>query len=163
VVTIRCTQKLLRRVGGADSTQCSDTLLGDWYATLLFAKPSQLVLCVSERTLLPVVVTARDAGSLGFRLRAALQQVLLHLGVAHHDVEIEAAKMDHVVYGPTQNRRVLGTVNDFMYRLRVHLEEDPAASLLSISLSLADTPCGAIDYQFPGALSSQLFRHGGGS
>lgn len=56
MITIRCTQKLLRRVHPTDEPRPSTTRLGDWYANLVFARPEQLVLCVSERTLLAVVV-----------------------------------------------------------------------------------------------------------
>jgi hypothetical protein len=113
LVTIRCTQKLLRRVQVAASQPASTTLLGDWYANILFARPEQLILCVSERTLLPVVVTARDARSLGIRLKQSLREVLLRLGVPPLLVDAEQSQMSPFAFGPTRNRRVLGTINEF--------------------------------------------------
>ena len=157
MVTIRCTQKLLRRVQIEESPPSSDTLLSDWYANLLFTRPEQLILCVSERTLLPIVVTARTADTLGARLAESLQQVLLRLGMSMRQVEAERAKMIEVAFARTRNKRVLGTLNDFMFRLSWHLHDNPAISLLDASLWLAETPCGSIDYESPDKLTAQLF------
>ena len=82
MVTVRCTQKLLRRLRETKDTSAPTTVLGDWYANILFSKPQQLVLCVSERSLLPVVVLAKEFESLGVRLSVAVREVLLKLGVA---------------------------------------------------------------------------------
>ena len=64
MVTLRCTQKLLRRLEVTDKPAAPTPVLGDWYANILFSRPHQLVLCVSERSLLPVVLLAKepDAG-----------------------------------------------------------------------------------------------------
>ena len=82
VVKIRCTQKLLRRLSLAASIAGPTTRLGDWYANILFARPEQLILCVSERSLLSVVVPARPAAALPMRLARSLGEVLARLDVA---------------------------------------------------------------------------------
>ena len=66
------------------------TKLGDWYAHLLFSRP-RVVLCVSERTLLPVLIPARDARLLVQRLRDVVGQMLVELGIADAAVESERA------------------------------------------------------------------------
>lgn len=65
VFTFRCTQKLLDRlhVTPTLAPDPSDSVLGDWYANLIRVGRTQLVLAVSERTLLPVVLEAKDSGS----------------------------------------------------------------------------------------------------
>jgi hypothetical protein len=156
-VTIRCTQKLLRRVQSAATPPISTTLLGDWYANIVFARPDQLILCVSERTLLPVVVIARDARSLGARLAQSLHEVLLRLGVAFSAVDAEHMKMNPVAFGPTQNRRVLGIINEFMFQLSWYFHDRPAAPLADASLWLARTPCKPIGYKSPDSLTVSLF------
>jgi hypothetical protein len=132
-------------------------LLGDWYANILFARPEQLILCVSERTLLPIVVTARAANALAARLAPSLNQILLRLGVSPQKVEAETAKMNRAAFGPTRNRRVLGTLNDFLFQLSSHLHDHPAVPLLDASLWLAETPCGPINHASPDRLTAQLF------
>ena len=37
-----------------DNTSIPTTRLGDWYANLLFTKSQHLIVCVSERSLLPI-------------------------------------------------------------------------------------------------------------
>ena len=60
MLTIRCTRKLLERLDvEASSVPLHPTnRLGDWYADLLFTGRARLIICVSERTLLPVFVEA---------------------------------------------------------------------------------------------------------
>ena len=135
----------------------STTLLGDWYANILFARPEQLVLCVSERTLLPVVVTARNARALGVRLAQSLREVLLRLGVSSLLVDGEQSKMNPVAFGPTRNRRVLGTINEFMFQLSWYFHDHPAALFADASLSLARTPCKPINHASPDRLTVALF------
>ena len=75
--TLRCTARLRKRLGTTKETASTppSTKLGDWYAHLLFTRP-QLVLCVSDRTLLPVLIGARDGRLLVPRLREAVGQTL---------------------------------------------------------------------------------------
>jgi hypothetical protein len=161
MVTIRCTKKLLRRVQGEATPPSSTTLLGDWYANILFARPEQLILCVSERTLLPVMVIARDARSLGVRLARSLREVLMRLGVPPPLVDAEQMKMNPVAFGPTRNRRVLGTINEFLFQLSWYFHDQPTASLTDVSLWLARTPCKPINQESPDRLTVSLFAEVG--
>ena len=80
---LRCTKKLLSRMNvrpPADAPK-SQTLLGDWYANLLHIQRQQLILCVSERTLLPVVMPARNARDLPQRLPLEIANVLRALDI----------------------------------------------------------------------------------
>jgi hypothetical protein len=101
--TLRCTQKLLRRIVGAlpDSTAAPTTRLGDWYANLLFSKPQHLVLCVSERTLLPIVIPAKEIQLLPLRLADGVRDVLVALGIDPSLAEQEWEKMQSCQFGKT--------------------------------------------------------------
>jgi hypothetical protein len=154
--TIRCTQKLLRRLQCSAEASTPTTALGDWYANILFARPEQLVVCVSERTLLPVVLVARPAASLGNRLTNALAEVLSQLRTPSCLIEQEQAEMATFAYSTTRNRRVLGTLNEFLFQLSWYLHDEPSLSLIDASLKLARTPCGAIS-GFPDRLTAALF------
>jgi hypothetical protein len=127
--TIRCTQKLLRRVQCRAEPPTSTTALGDWYANILFARPEQLIVCVSERTLLPVVLAARPAASLGNRLTDALGEVLSQLRTPSRLIAQEQAEMATFVYSTTRNRRVLGTLNEFLFQLSWYLHAEPSLSV----------------------------------
>jgi hypothetical protein len=155
--TIRCTQKLLRRLEHTEEVTAPSTVLGDWYANVLYCRPHQLVLCVSERSLLPVVLAAKQAYTLGPRLTAAVGHVLRKLGVASALIEREQAEMRAFAYGRTQNRRVLGSLNELMFQLSWYLHDSPDRDLVEHSLQLARTPCGAIGPGFPDEVTVELF------
>jgi hypothetical protein len=65
--TIRCTRKLLKHLhaDGLGSAAPPTTILGDWYANLLFTRHLRLVICVSERSLLPIFVAAKERSTFG--------------------------------------------------------------------------------------------------
>jgi len=160
MVTIRCTQKLMRRLRVADESAVSPptTALGDWYANILFSRPRQLVLCVSERTLLPVVILGKEFESLPLRLAAAVQEVLARLRVPQELIEREEREMRQFAYGPTQSKRVLGSMNDFMYQLSWLLHDRPGVSLVEASLHLAETPSGPLGYKSPDSFTLELLE-----
>lgn len=157
-MTLRCTQKLLRRLEVTDRPAASTTVLGDWYANILFSRPHQLVLCVSERSLLPVVLLAKETQTLASRLSFAAGLMLEKLGVAPSLIERELFEMRSFAYGRTQNRRVLGSLNDLMFQLSVYVHHRPASSLLEHSLHLAETPCSPIGMGSPDRVTVELFQ-----
>ena len=158
MVTVRCTQKLLRRLRHTEETHAGTTVLGDWYANILFSRPQQLVLCVSERTLLPIVLPAKRVETLAPRLAAAVGEVLFRLGIGPGLIEREQDEMRTFVYGRTQNRRVLGSLNDFMFMLAHYRQAWPAETLIAHSLHLAQTPCTPVGHSSPDRVTSELFR-----
>lgn len=144
---LRCTGKLLGRLRQSPMEHAvSTTTMGDWYANLLFAPRAQLVLFVSERSLLPIVVPAREAGMLVPRFRETLRSVLRSIGVDGGIVERELAAMDDVQFAKTTNRQVLGSMTDFAHQLR---GRPISESLIEVSLELAEAPCGPVGMKRP--------------
>jgi hypothetical protein len=78
VVQLRCTAKLLARLKATPEREPveSTTSLGDWCANLVQVGRLPLILAVSERTLLPVVLRARDLRSIVPRLARGVAEVL---------------------------------------------------------------------------------------
>lgn len=130
------------RGGGIGSTLDE---LGDWYAHLLFTRP-QLVICVSDRMLLPVLVPARERRLLVPRLREAVGQTLRALAVAEAEVAAEQEAIGKAAIGKTASRQVLGSLNDFVWMLDSYRG---AGTLLEVSLRLAETPCGPLRMSSP--------------
>ncbi len=153
--TLRCTARLRKRLGATeDATSAApSTRLGDWYAHLLFTRP-QLVLCVSDRTLLPILVPAREGRLLVPRLRGAVAYMLRALGVADAAVAAEQDAMMDAVIGKTASRQVLGSLNDFVWMLDSYRR---TGTLLEVSLRLADTPCGPLRMNCPRDETIQAF------
>ena len=105
------------------------------------------MLCLSERTLLPVVLPARELATLGMRLASAAGQVMAAIGVPAEVARDEQDRMAEAVVARTASRRVLGSMNDFAFMLAAQF--DPNASLLDRSLDLAETPCGPLRMESP--------------
>jgi len=114
VFSIHATRKLLGRVNRPVVPPVSEpaTILGNWYANVLFWKP-QVVLLVNERTLLPVLMPLAPAATLGERFPEALQRVLEALGVVPAFVEVEISAMADVRHARTTNRSVVGVMNGY--------------------------------------------------
>lgn len=146
---LHCTKKLLARIKPELlSPGQSDTVLGNWYATVLFWKP-QVALLVSERTLLPVLMPLAPAGTLARRFPAQLAQVLKEHGVPSEFIAQEIWRMEKAQYAKTANRSVVGVLNEFVRQTEFWLaayayEKGDDDDLLAISAKLAETPCSPL-------------------
>ncbi len=158
--TLRCTQKLLCRgltdAGGTGRTPT--TVLGDWYAHVLVTRPHHLVLCVSERTLLPVVVLAKAADRLPSRLVESLVPVLQRVGVEDAAVQYELAEMGACSVGRTASRSVVGSMNEVLFFLQISLDRHPQYSLLEHAMYLARIPLKGCEGNYPDRATIALFQ-----
>ena len=167
MVTLRCTKKLLSKLGTPatrdpavapqPSTEAT-TALGDWYATLVHARPKHLVLCVSERSRLAVVLHAAPLNTLVPRFMPALHEVLQALGVSEAAIGREERQMVPIHLGPTRSRSILGTMNEYVKMLEV-LEDDPEAqSLLAKSMFLNRIICSPLQWRHPDEVTRELLE-----
>lgn len=108
MVVIRGTNKFLDRVGRPQSeTPPSTSVLGDWYANVLFWRP-QAALFVNERSLLPIVMPLAPAATVITRLPPTVELVLGLHGLAGSFIAHELDAMESAVLGKTANRSVVG-------------------------------------------------------
>jgi hypothetical protein len=133
----------------------ASTVLGNWYATVLFWKP-QVALLVNERTLLPALLPLAPASSLPERVGAELRRVLAAHGIDPSFIEREVFAMAEVVVAKTSNRSVVGTKNEFVFEASVYRESSTATDLLGLAMRLAETPCSAIGYSSPAGLLQEI-------
>ena len=157
---LRCTKKLLKRVASEpEGVQGVPTnVLGDWYANIIFSKPQYLVVCVSERTLLPVVVPAKDIRGLPQRLCAQLEQLLQLIGISPAAIELELAHMREHQLAPTASKSVLGSLNDSIFQLSWMLSAHRDSSLLEHAVRLGNIPNKPIGYAFASEATRSLFK-----
>jgi len=161
--TLRCTRKLLRRTDETPTSEAVSptTVLGDWYANLLYLRPQQLVLAMNERTLLCALVTASPAATVAERLRVEVGGLLRDIGVPATKVEGELAAMVHVAIGTTASRAVIGCMNDAAFRLD-HCPRGARGELdrRAASLYLAENIYSLTDYARPWVKALELFGVG---
>ena len=146
MVVLRRTQKLAAALPistpmSADST----TALGDWYVNRITVDRRPLLLLVSARSLLPMLIPARDVASLPDRLPDLVAARLRRLGMPLPLIQAELGAMRPVSVGPTADRSVVGIMVDFAKGVPFHL--DPGAwddtTLPFVEAQLAETPCHA--------------------
>ncbi len=145
MVVFRCTQRLAKRFRLSLVREPSEStgLLGDWFATLLNVGNTRLVLCLSERALLPVLVPARQA-EFPSHFSGHLFVVLKHIGIPRGTSELEVLAAENATFAPTRSRQILGSLNDFGFHARAYLESGD--SPLHACLRLAEMPSKAIDF-----------------
>lgn len=158
MLIVRATKKLRDKVGGvpAGSEDESTAVLGDWYANLLAWRRPHVIL-VNARTLVPVITPLAPAKGLAKRLPDVIADALLALGVAQEVVDAEREHMREVRIGPTLDRSVVGSMNDFAF-LADHRRQQAGNALDDLNLrelskDLAHVPCGPLykSHTFPDA------------
>jgi hypothetical protein len=145
VFILRATNKLLQRIGppALRDGERSTTLLGDWYATVLFWKP-QVALLVNEPTLLPVLMPLAPAATMLARIPGQIVAVLAAHGTAPAIIDGELERMREHRLAKTANRSVVGVMNEFTYLAEVHRGNTPGVELMDLTVRLAATPCGPL-------------------
>jgi hypothetical protein len=141
VLVVRGTKKLRDRLKDAPPADgdVSTTSLGDWFATALFWRP-QVALLVNQRTLLPVFVELAPAATLLDRVPGAIEKVLRRHDVDEAFLVAEHDAMSEVRIAPTNDRSVVGVMNEFAfhgeYLWKEGLRDTQALSLRLSSLIL---------------------------
>jgi hypothetical protein len=152
MVVLRCTQRLLRRLHVAPVSNGrlrSSSPLGDWYATPFSVGHLRAVLCVSEKSRLPLFVKSQSVAGLLPGLRETVVTVLRELGVAASALQREEQHLADVAIGSTVNRSVLGSLTDFGLLARYRMKATSTTDLVALAVALAETPCGPLGYESP--------------
>ena len=147
---LRCTKPLLAKLGkltppGVGAEPEATTALGDWYAHRVNVGRHRLVLCTNALTRLSVVVPAKDLPALPARLVVSVALLLRRLGIPGSRIERELREMAWVRFGPTKDRSVIGTMNDFAWQLEFYLRDGSGSVQLSdVDWRLSECPCGPL-------------------
>jgi hypothetical protein len=144
VLVVRGTKKLRDRLKAepATDTDTSTGVLGDWFATALFWRP-QAALLVNKRTLVPVFMQLAPAATLLDRAPEAIAAVLRRHGADDAFITAELASMDHARVAPTNDRSIVGVMNEFALHGQF-LWQSGGADLDDLSVELARMPLGPL-------------------
>lgn len=141
--SIYATKKLLDRMREltADPVPEATTQLGNWVAKPLFWRP-QYALFVNEGTFLPVFASLAPASSLANRFPDELATTLRAHGVSESFIEDELLAMDDVAVSKTNNRRVVGILNELATMATRMRDYHPHLTPLDLAMELAQVPLG---------------------
>jgi hypothetical protein len=158
MVIFRCTRKLLRHVGdgsrdGGEPPK-STARLGDWFANVVVVHRQHIVLAVSGVTLLPVLVRAAPYKTMVPRIAEAAGLVLRALEIAEDKIATEEEAMREAIMTTTNDRRVVGSMNDFAWMAEAYVEH---LSLHDAALKLAEAPCSPLGMTSPREATRALF------
>ncbi len=154
MLVVRGTKKLRDRVKAPVSGEATSTgLLGDWFATALFWRP-QVALVVNARTYLPLFMPLAPAPKLLDRLPGEITRVLDLHGFDQTAIDAELAHMADVALAPTNDRSVVGVMNEFAFLGEHFFDGD----LTSLTIRMAETPVGPLrsTHRFPDRALSAL-------
>jgi len=158
MLIVRGTKKLRDRVNvvPAGDGDESTTMLGDWFATVLFWRP-QVALFVNRRTLLPVFMPLAPAATLLERAPAEIESILRLHGVDDDILASERAAMDEVRVAPTNDRSTVGVMNELSYQGEVRSQLH-ALRLDELSLEVSRVLLGPLHGDRAGSPDRELAR-----
>jgi hypothetical protein len=159
MVVLRCTRKLLDRLGPAANPKggTSTTRLGDWYSNTLRLGRQQALIFISQRSRLPVLLPIGDSRRLSVAFPDAVAAALRRQGIPLAAITEELANLEVLSFDRTDSRSHLGTINDFSFGAQVSEERKPGRSLDEIAVWLAETPIIAIGGASPAELTRDSF------
>jgi hypothetical protein len=161
MITFRCTKKLRNYLGivPIDNAQPPTAALGDWYANLIPTFAGDLILFISEKSLLSVAIPIWETDHLVPLFRIRVANLLWMIGIPQKIIVREINHFDQVQFSKTASRSVLGSMNEFAWQYQFIAEESQDKSGLSLSKAeyqLTGMPCGGLDYQFPVDVAKEL-------
>ena len=161
MITFRCTARVRKRFSLSleEDPPPPTARLGDWYTNLLNFGNARWVLCLSELSLLPVVVPARNA-DFPSRFPEYLRRILVGIGVPAEVAHAEANDCSEWRFGKTASRSILGSMNDFVLNFQTAFYHGLDAEAAAIDL--AGMPCGPLNWRFPNEAARQLLDCAGG-
>src|SRR5690606_12743645 len=162
-VLIRCTHRLLKNVEVAgEQLPASAFLLGEWYANAvpLPFRGRWLVLFVHASTLLTVLLPGRSLRATLPAFRPRVAALLQRLGASPGWIAQHWHRDEHVTFGRTADRRVVGTMNELAFQAQTAAEWAGSFDQLDfteLELQLAETPLSLIRYAHPAGVAQKLF------
>ena len=119
---IRCTAKLIKEMGlkKSDLVEESPTFsyLGQWHANLTYINGRNCVLFANDRTLINFIVpdvSRSEIRELSLMFKEIFRCILVSEGYEKAVVEKILTEYSDVSYGKSNNRSVLGSLNDLAF------------------------------------------------
>lgn len=172
MLVLRATQRFGKHFSATygDEGGQDGSFLGPWYVNLMPEGFKDIVICVNERTRLAVLVELRRTRNLDTfadRFRSQLGNLLLDLGIAGPVIgRIMDESQGEIRVTRTQDRSMLGTMNDFASMATFFLEDQRDAGqgrdCAGFLHQLNDAPLSPLDWDSATMRLRQLCGMGSG-
>lgn len=163
MILLRATQRLLKQGGISmvPEPPLPTTILGEWYANVVpLPFPGRwIVMYTSANTLLTVVTSGRGLRTTLPVFQQRMPALLRRLRLPDPWVQAQANALEEVYVTRTNNRRVLGSMNDLAYQIRIAAEVTRSFERLDfdcLELDLAEVPLSMLQYQHPSRVAAAL-------
>lgn len=153
---VRCTKKLLKMLRAdhfeVEGDESSPGVFEEWYGNLIWIDRRKCLVFTDSQTLFSFFihdVVKRDWSDFGGLFRSHLAPALIRERL-DPDLFVDAA--EPIVFGPTRDRRVLGSQNDLVFGYRAHIDACGGlgrAEILEITHKINETPLKVISYDSP--------------
>jgi hypothetical protein len=165
---IHCTQKLLKELGGPhlqspDSSPDTNGL-GNWYANLLRIDRRKCLLFTNEKTLYTFLIPK----VLKEHLKNIKNEFLNHLilNLQYEEIGLDAVnrvgqEYQEIGFAKTNNRVVLGSMNDFIYQAEGYIEVQGGidrANILVVNHKVNQSPMSMLQYERPVDVLKKVLR-----
>ena len=128
MITLRCTQKLLKRLGefSGDEAACSSRL-GDWHGKEVFAGRRRAFFFINDETFVAVLLPAKKVD---FReqFRSRYAGLLYRAGYSAEVIASEMRAAEQIATDRSNSRKVLGVLNEVAFEYQVYVEDQPNSS-----------------------------------
>lgn len=159
---IRPTRPLLMKLGirsRSTTVVTTTTALGDWFLRTHNAGRRRLLLCTSSKSLLTVLITARELAAVSQRLRSAVGDLLFAIGAPLAAINRELDEMHDSMFGFSNDRRVIGSMTDMACMADGYLRDGSSAEhFVVVGMKLAQSPCRPLAYDSPERVALALLR-----
>lgn len=167
MVVIRCTQRLLKRsrVVPDPTPPESDALLGEWYANVMALpfRGQSAVIYGNVATRIVVITRGSTLRTTMQPFAERLERLLERLGAPPEAIALQRARMVDGVIATTNDRSMLGSMNDIAHMIRASAERHQ--SIDSFDFDLMEDRLAEVPHIGPGidpeaALATTLERAG---
>lgn len=165
---LRCTQKLLKEIGIAVSSENEvfdiQTGLGDWYVNLIRIDRRKNLLFTNENTLFSFLVPKvlkKDILDIKNKFIANLVYNLQYEGFEGSLITSIEEEYSKIMFGKTKSKSVLGSMNDIATHVRFILSNPELLKepeLGDINRELNRIPHGPLGYKFPIEVLKEKFE-----
>jgi hypothetical protein len=137
--------------------------IGGWHANLLRIERRKCVLFTNDKTLYSFFVPGLKKPEFNHfdeLFRQYLFKSLLNEGFSQSQMERVLSEYQTIIFGKTNNRSVLGSMNDLSFQLEYHIKASGGLSyldLVALNKQINRIPMKPIDYKYSiDALGSML-------